>query len=244
LSSILRALKKIQTDTTASPGIQAGPGMSSSARARENAFLYKGIIAVAILMGVGLGGSWVIKTAPKEQQAVPKPVEDTPEMNVPSQLGLALRNPKSENPTRTPVIPEPKEKIPVALPQTAELMDQPVMHDDDAINHVDLAKPAEDHSLEDAQKPDTNATPRLISPDKKTVEQHVASNYNEIDESAGLDLQAISWASDAHHRLAVINGRLCRENESVSGFTIKQINPDDVVVSNGTITGKLILKIR
>jgi hypothetical protein len=42
----------------------------------------------------------------------------------------------------------------------------------------------------------------------------------------------------------VINGTLCRENESVKGYTIKQINPDDVIVSNGAVTGKLVLKIR
>jgi hypothetical protein len=244
LSSILRALKKIQNETSASAGIQAGPGMSSSARVRENAFLYKSIIAVAILMGVAFGGAWVIKTAPKDHQEVPKPVQETPEINVPPQPGLVLRNPTTENPAWIPIIHEPKEEIPLAHSPTAELTDQPVMHDDDATNHGDLSKPADDHRFEDVQKPDTNATARLISPDKKTIEQDISSTYHEIDESAGMDLQAISWAADPQKRLAVINGTLCRENESVKGYTIKRINPDDVIVSNGSITGRLVLKIR
>jgi hypothetical protein len=244
LSSILRALKKIQNETAALPEIQAGPGMSSSAMARKNTFLYKGIILVAILMGVALGGSWVIKSPQKDQGSDLQTVQGPPEMKASPQPGLESGIPKPENPSRTPVVPEPKIEMPAAHPPTDYLTDQPVMHDNGATNQVDLAKPEKEHGLEALQKPDENDTSRLISPDKRTKEQHVSSNYNEIDEKAGLDLQAISWASASHQRLAVINGTLCRENESVKGYTIKQINPDDVIVSNGAVTGKLVLKIR
>jgi hypothetical protein len=244
LSSILRALKKIQNETAASPVIQAGPGMSSSAKARGNAILYKGIIAVMTLMGIALGASWVIKTTLKDLKENSTSIHELPELNTPSHPGLVLRNSMPENSARSPAIAESKEEMSVLLQPSPKLTDQPLMHDNGSTNQINSAKPSEDQAFEVVQKPGMNATSRLISPDKKTVGQQTSSNYSEIDQSAGLDLQAISWASGAHHRLAVINGTLCRENESVNGYTIKQINPDDVIVSNGAVTGKLVLKIR
>ena len=57
-------------------------------------------------------------------------------------------------------------------------------------------------------------------------------------------LQAISWSPDASRRMAVINGKICRENEQINGYVIKQVNPEDVVVSKGSATGRLVFKIR
>jgi len=57
-------------------------------------------------------------------------------------------------------------------------------------------------------------------------------------------LQAISWSSDAARRMAVINGKICREGEQVGGYTILKINPEDVTVSRGAVSGRLVFKIR
>lgn len=45
-----------------------------------------------------------------------------------------------------------------------------------------------------------------------------------------LALQALAWSSDASRRMAVINGRIVREGESVDGYQIIQIRKEDVVV--------------
>jgi hypothetical protein len=56
-------------------------------------------------------------------------------------------------------------------------------------------------------------------------------------------LQAISWSQDAGRRMAVINGKICREGEPIGGYVILKINPEDVVVSKGGVTGRLVFKI-
>jgi hypothetical protein len=244
LSSILRALKKIQTDTAASSGIQAGPGMTGSARSQEVSYIYKGILAAAIVMGLAIGSVWIIKSMTKSQSEVSKPVYETPEINQFPQTDLALQKTTGENTAQIQAQPLPNKEIPVAKPPAAELTDQLPAHGDHLESPEDMNSLSEDHGVDHIQNPDTLTSTRIISPDKKNEDRRILSNYDEIDESSGLDLQAISWAADAQKRLVIINGTLCRENESVSGYVIKQINPDDVIVSNGTITGKLVLKIR
>ncbi|MCJ7616856.1 MAG: general secretion pathway protein GspB [Desulfobacterales bacterium] len=66
----------------------------------------------------------------------------------------------------------------------------------------------------------------------------------EIDDNVGLKLQAISWSTDANKRMVVINGPICREGERVNGYIVKQINQADVMISNGSTSGKLSFKIR
>ncbi len=60
----------------------------------------------------------------------------------------------------------------------------------------------------------------------------------------GAVLQAISWSADAARRMAVINGKICREGEQIGGYVILRINPEEVVVSQGSVTGRLVFKIR
>jgi len=66
----------------------------------------------------------------------------------------------------------------------------------------------------------------------------------EINNEAGLKLQAISWSTNVNKRIVVINGQICREGERVNGYIVKQINPSDVIVSNESTSGKLSFKIR
>lgn len=66
----------------------------------------------------------------------------------------------------------------------------------------------------------------------------------EINDVAGLKLQAISWSANVNKRIVVINGQICREGEHVNGYIVKQINPSDVIVSNELTSGKLSFKIR
>ncbi len=51
--------------------------------------------------------------------------------------------------------------------------------------------------------------------------------------TAKIKLQALAWSSDAARRMAVINGRIVREGESMDGYQINQIRQEDVVVSDG-----------
>ena len=54
-----------------------------------------------------------------------------------------------------------------------------------------------------------------------------------------LKLQALAWSADVARRMAVINGRIVREGESVDGYQIMQIREEDVVVREGARSWRL-----
>jgi hypothetical protein len=56
--------------------------------------------------------------------------------------------------------------------------------------------------------------------------------YAKLNDSQ-IKLQALAWFNDAAKRIAVINGRIVREGESMDGYQINQIRQEDVVVSDG-----------
>ena len=74
--------------------------------------------------------------------------------------------------------------------------------------------------------------PATAAPMKKSTPR-VARSYQRLDDSK-LKLQAIAWSKDAAKRLAVINGHIVREGESVDGFLVNQIRQENVVVNDGS----------
>lgn len=80
----------------------------------------------------------------------------------------------------------------------------------------------------------------VTSPTKKPKSpvKQVSRSYRRLDESK-LELQAIAWSSDADQRIAVINGHVVREGESVEGFSVTQIRQDDIIVNDGTESWRL-----
>lgn len=59
-----------------------------------------------------------------------------------------------------------------------------------------------------------------------------------------VDLQALVWAPEAADRFVIINNRLIREGGSVDKITVVRINPDDVLLSEGTDRWYQAFKIR
>lgn len=54
-----------------------------------------------------------------------------------------------------------------------------------------------------------------------------------------LKLQAIAWAPEPAKRIAVINGSIVREGETIEGFTLMRIRKDDIVLNDGRKTWQL-----
>jgi hypothetical protein len=88
---------------------------------------------------------------------------------------------------------------------------------------------------------DTRSAP-AAAPAKKPPSQVVRS-YRRLDDSK-LDLQAIAWSKEAKRRIAVINGHIVHEGESVEGFLVNQIRQEDVVVNDGTESWQLELGLK
>ncbi|MGA6924422.1 MAG: general secretion pathway protein GspB [Desulfosarcina sp.] len=49
-----------------------------------------------------------------------------------------------------------------------------------------------------------------------------------------IDLQALVWAADVNDRFVVINNRLIKEGGSVDDIVVVKINPDDVLLAEGS----------
>jgi len=83
----------------------------------------------------------------------------------------------------------------------------------------------------------SDTRPEAAASTKKSTSR-VARSYSRLDDSK-LKLQAIAWSKDASQRIAVINGHIVREGESVDGFLVNQIRQEDVVVNDGTASWQL-----
>jgi hypothetical protein len=88
-----------------------------------------------------------------------------------------------------------------------------------------------------AKSKQRDTQPVKAAPIKKSTPR-VARSYQRLDDSK-LKLQAIAWSKDAVQRIAVINGHIVREGESVDGFLVNQIRQEDVVVNDGSASWQL-----
>jgi hypothetical protein len=68
-------------------------------------------------------------------------------------------------------------------------------------------------------------------------------NFSRLDESK-LKVMAIAWATDPSRRLAVVNGHIVKEGESVEGFSVTQIRKDDIIVNDGGRSWRVELNLK
>jgi len=78
-----------------------------------------------------------------------------------------------------------------------------------------------------AGKRTASGKPAAATQKAKNVKTYAKLNDPQIK------LQALAWSGDAARRMVVINGRIVREGESMDGYQIDQIRPEDVIVSDG-----------
>jgi hypothetical protein len=95
--------------------------------------------------------------------------------------------------------------------------------------------------LADPKKPVRNQSRAAVRPPTQRAKsplKQVSKSYRRLDDSK-LKLQAIAWSNDVAQRIAVINGHIVREGESVEGFSVTQIRQDDIIVNDGTESWRL-----
>jgi hypothetical protein len=59
-----------------------------------------------------------------------------------------------------------------------------------------------------------------------------------------IDLQALVWAPDATARFVVINNRLIKEGGAIDNISVVKINPDDVLLAEGSERWHVEFKVR
>ena len=95
----------------------------------------------------------------------------------------------------------------------------------------DLPPPASAPGNKTTAKKDTKTT----APAARTeipARTRPGKNYERFTDSK-LKLQALAWSEDAARRMAVINGHIVHEGESVDGYQVVKIRTEDVIVKEG-----------
>lgn len=270
MSSVLRALKKLEQVSDSAHPTSAGPGMAGVSRQREKKITLRSIVVFVLLLLIGVEGVLLIKrpfssSSVTQQPAAPEQLSDKKRYHeLPSQKINAagtqsgkVQAGQTDGINETPVIPSNNssnetaridESIPPTGDETTQTEERKIQAGK-SLESLEVeahrAGTAINSDAVESIGPAESATARTISPSQENSPAPQRSEeFSEIDESAGLELQAISWAPDPKKSIAVINNRICREKETVNGFVIQKINDDDVIVSNGDITGQLLLKIR
>ncbi len=78
---------------------------------------------------------------------------------------------------------------------------------------------------------------------KQPAKTRSRKTYDQISDSK-LKLQALAWSDDAVRRMAVINGRIVHEGESVDGYQVVEIRAEDVIVNAAGKSWRLEFKLR
>ena len=100
------------------------------------------------------------------------------------------------------------------------------------INNKPSPKPSSRQKLTPSEKSIAGKRTASRKPAAVTPKTGEEKTYAKLSDSQ-IKLQALAWSSNAAKRIAVINGRIIREGESMDGYQINQIRQEDVVVSDG-----------
>ncbi|MGE5258614.1 MAG: hypothetical protein ACM3KE_18205 [Hyphomicrobiales bacterium] len=92
-----------------------------------------------------------------------------------------------------------------------------------------------------AQRSASSAVPAGTS--RSPSSRSAADSLDRLEESK-LKVMAIAWFDDPARRLAVVNGHIVREGESVEGYNVTQIRKDDIIVNDGSRTWRVELNLK
>jgi hypothetical protein len=263
LSTILKALKRID-QTTPPEDLQAWPAKvdpQKTVRARVyKIWLYRKVYLALILAVVLIAAGWLAysqrhwlaskilpqKTSAKgpiyqaqispgadeSEGAVPKKASTLKRQNARPGGGSAPRPAAVERSSRrVPPIGESQKNQKGKMPTSSTKAQSP------GTNIVPQSNISRSPIAGSGKSKPRDSGPAAAAPMKKSTPR-VARSYQRLDDSK-LKLQAIAWSKDAAQRLAVINGHIVREGESVEGFLVNQIRQEDVVVNDGSASWQL-----
>ena len=100
------------------------------------------------------------------------------------------------------------------------------------------------------QSPETSAQNSIIEETVivSTSPPEVPTKAKEIEipllRDPEMKLQAITWSKDPQKRIVVINNRILREGETVSGYRIETINQDDIILGENGEKWKFLFRIK
>lgn len=280
MSSILKALKKIETESPAPEEFTSWPkkidtktAINSAAKKRWYyqklaSYFWVGLVIIAIGMLIFSQREFIstrilpaVTHPPSEESAQASnsngvrvfrakiDTDQLPKTNTTPRSPAKGLSGLSKNSRRFSSENQPSQIPPVTRPQMGAASTATPLKKVPSVAPVNKTAPKKipPQPAQHASKTGRQATARSskISPPKRkmTTSSKTEVKYNRLADAA-FKLQAIAWSKDAAKRLAVINGRIIREGESVDGYTVTQIRQEDVIINDGSKTWLLEFGLR
>jgi len=262
LSSILRALKKLENDPR---HLEENPPLDSkfvpladTGSQNTAGRLLMVVFGGGIVCGlVVLAGWWLFSAKTEAPPAAPQIIAD----QGPQQTETAPVKPEGSGPpagSTAALGPEQPAADVIPLPDTNDPLPEPIsaktgLPPSPAINPEALVPVTGQAADSVIQVP--------AAPEPEIIEQAPAEEIAAVSETTDfpiqsekltfpvlkdpdMKLQAITWSKDPQKRIAVINNRIVRQGDAVSGYRIDVINQDDVVLSDAGEKWHLLFRIR
>ena len=259
MSSILRALKKLENDPrhleeNGSVDCKFVP-LADTAPEKPLANIILIAVAGGVVCGlVFFGGWWLFsKKNPQPPLSPPEIARQIPAtQQIPPAASEELRPPETSTQAK-----------PIQSPDTATIENSadPVSQPESlALQEPDPQEltPEENLQTQTAVAPDnktTNtSTGETLAPpaEKASAAAAVIAKTSTPHERAempllndpDMKLQALTWSREPHKRIAVVNNRILHEGETVSGYLLVTINQDDVILGREGKTWKLSFRTK
>lgn len=242
MSSILKALKKIETTGVSEEpsGQQVPSGLQAMFAPQLGARWYtrRGVLwllgAMFLAAGAAAYYGWSNGSPPSQTAGVAREVR--------SPLPPGQTTPPPAKP-----IPAPP---PAPAPRPTEGVDGPAAAagQPKAAPPVQAPPPSSRIRPRDGGGP-TGSETRPPSAQRSAPAARPASGRSPEDslsrlEESKLKVMAIAWTDDPARRLAVVNGHIVKEGESVEGYNVMQIRKDDIIVNDGGRSWRVELNLK
>ena len=242
--------------TQAQPRLPVSAGMAVRTSTSPLLFWALGITGVTL---VGLIVTFIVIKPPRSSQlmsAAPAKVVNLPIPAVPSAVGDTLKTPPAltgggaavESKTSPSVINQPNSSDPgvsaapevnLAAPKTPPAAGAEIAgprSDPNAFSAAATGNTSPPPTRQDlaASSHRNAAVPQPEPPTDPVADKSIPKLTD-----SGLILQALAWSPDPLRRMAVINDLIVREGSTISGYTVKHITADDVMVAQGNRVWRL-----
>lgn len=269
MSSILKALKKVEAD--AAQAVGTGPSQINargavSKRARRG-FILRRILLVLIVAACLLTGWWAFarykpvlatwfhKTGPEpkgaEKVAAPRKGPTAGEARTAAlrdqaERRRALTRPAGRTPDPSQAVEEQIRRTPptqgqaaLAAPASPAERGPESAPPKGPVSTMPMVKPAQSLRPQTSGVSKEAAASRSYQRPLQPSLQPRAPVTRAEAPDSELEVQAIAWAEDPVRRIAVVNGKVVREGGAVEGFSITAIGLDEVTFKKGNEERKI-----
>ncbi|MDX9785286.1 MAG: general secretion pathway protein GspB [Desulfobacterales bacterium] len=233
MSSILKALKKLENETSPYNGAATPPAFNirqALRRQMKPAMRKRPWVSSMLVLILFAGGVLFFKGDQTEIRPPIVPVVPAVEKAkaLPTPVPLTITTSTIAAPSLPQLLKKPTDLPPRVTEKTTPIT---------ALNRKATEKPplipARDKAIEiHAPAPEMKRMP-LPQKEARTSPAASPADLMALPAEVGLKLQALAWASEPASRFAVINSQIAREGESVGDMNVERIEQERVILRKG-----------